>query len=202
MFLLPNRIKKYTGEGRDGEPLNIFVLDTGVEKCAEYHADRHVVKMILESAQMLCTVLGAHGVPAPYRPTHRRHPCTLWAGESLDNWSWLRSLALCLNDEYRLRFEREVDHKSAIVARELPRPPIRSRGLTEFAQALPERYAVPGDAVRAYRRYYIGQKVRLARWTKRPVPDWFLEGMRPGKKPRGCEGSQPSGFVPTTKTSI
>lgn len=161
------------GHGEMGWGLNIFVLDRDTETCARYHADRHVVKMILESAQMLCTVLNENGLPAPYRPTHRHHPCTLWAGRSLSNWLWLRGLALALNDEYRYRFESGRDHASAEVARSLPQPPIPDRGLTEFAQAMPDRYRVPADPVEAYRRFYIGEKAAFAAWTRRPVPDWF-----------------------------
>ena len=122
--------------------MNIFVLDSDVRKCARYHADQHVIKMILESTQMLCTALHRHGVDAPYKPTHRNHPCTLWAGDSLANWKWLRRLALALNDEYRYRFGDRGDHSSAVVARDLQPPPIENVGLTEFAQAMPEKYRV------------------------------------------------------------
>lgn len=156
--------------------MNIFVLDLDIRKCAEYHADQHVVKMILESTQMLCTVLNEHGVETPYRSTHVHHPCTLWAGESLSNWQWLRELALSLNDEYRYRFERSEDHGSAVVAGGLAWPPIRDTGLTSFAQAVPDAYKVPGDPVRAYRRFYIAEKARFATWTRRSIPTWFREG--------------------------
>lgn len=158
--------------------MNIFVLDTDIQTCSQYHADQHVVKMILESAQMLCTVLNKNGIRAPYRSTHVNHPCTLWAGQSLDNWRWLRDLALALNQEYGYRFDKEEDHKSALVARDLPEPPIANLGLTEFAQAMPEEYKVPGDAVAAYRRFYIGEKSRFVTWTKRPVPSWFEIGQQ------------------------
>lgn len=156
--------------------MNIFVLDTDTMNCALYHSDRHVVKMVLESAQMLCTVLHQNGIAAPYRPTHAHHPCTLWTGASLSNWIWLRNLALALNDEYRFRYGRERDHASAVIAGALPVPPIRDLGLTEFAQAMPEEYRVPGDAVTAYRRFYIKEKSGFASWTGRPVPSWFEEG--------------------------
>lgn len=157
--------------------MNIFVLDRDIRKCARYHADKHVVKMILESAQMLCTVLWKEGIEAPYKMTHVKHPCTLWAGESLGNWNWLRRLALALNDEYRYRFEKNVDHGSAVVVRGLPQPPLDDIGLTEFAQAMPEEYKVPGDPVAAYRRFYIGEKSVFAGWTRRRAPKWFLAGL-------------------------
>ena len=156
--------------------MNIFVLDKDIQTCSKYHADQHVIKMILESAQMLCTVNHQFGLQAPYKSTHAKHPCTLWAADSLENWIWLRSLALHLNEEFRYRFDRQVDHKSAIVARELPVPPIESKGLTEFAQAMPEEYRSPGNAVKAYRQFYIAEKSKFATWTKRPVPEWFKAG--------------------------
>jgi hypothetical protein len=158
--------------------VNIFVLDTDVQTCAEYHADRHVVKMILESTQMLCTVLNTLGVRSPYKSTHVNHPCTLWVGASLANWKWLRSLALYLNEEYKYRFDRRNDHKSAIVARGLVYPSIEDVGLTEFAQAMPDEYKVPGNVVAAYRQFYIAEKASFATWTKRPVPDWFSAGLQ------------------------
>jgi hypothetical protein len=158
--------------------VNIFVLDTSIEKCARYHADAHVAKMILESAQMLCTVVNESGGESPYRSTHSRHPCTLWAGRSLANWRWLRKLALALNREYRFRFGKNTDHESAVVVRGLEPPAIPDRGLTEFAQAMPGKYRVPGDAVGAYRRFYVEEKSHLARWTGRRSPLWFGEMRR------------------------
>ncbi len=157
--------------------MNIFILDRDIRKCARYHADQHVVKMILESAQMLCSVLWQHGIEAPYKKTHVKHPCTLWAGESLNNWKWLRRLALALNDEYRYRFEKAVDHESAVVARRLPQPPLKGVGLTEFVQAMPDEYKVPGDPVSAYRRFYVEEKSRFATWTRRRAPKWFRSAL-------------------------
>ncbi len=157
--------------------LNIFILDKDIIKCAEYHADQHVVKMILESAQMLCTVLHENGLEAPYRPTHAHHPCTLWTGKSLSNWRWLSGLSLALNEEFRFRFNHLRDHSSAKVIASLPEPPLEDIGLTEFAQAMPEGYRVPADAVKAYRRFYVEEKSCFATWTKRPVPGWFEEGL-------------------------
>ena len=155
--------------------MNIFVLDRDISTCARYHADQHVIKMILESAQMLCTVLQQHGLDAPYRPTHAKHPCTIWAGNSLSNWLWLRELTLALNEEYKYRYAKEADHRSAIVVRDLPLPPIEDIGLTEFAQAMPDNYKVPGDPVQAYRAFYIGEKANFAKWTRRKPPAWFIQ---------------------------
>lgn len=72
--------------------MNIFVLDEDIEKCARYHCDQHVIKMILESAQMLCTALNKKGHSTPYRSTHSNHPCVLWVEQSHDNFCWLIGL--------------------------------------------------------------------------------------------------------------
>ncbi len=158
--------------------MNIFVLDRDIETCARYHADQHVVKMILEGTQMLCTVLDGMGLRAPYKSTHPKHPCTLWTGRSLSNWLWLQKLVMALNREFRYRYRKDTDHESARIARLLPIPPIRDRGLTEFAQAMPEIYKVPGDPVSAYRNFYIGEKRSFVTWTRRRPPKWFTETFR------------------------
>ena len=71
--------------------MNIFYLDKCPHKAAELQYNKHVVKMILESAQMLCTAHHVHGDPAsvPYRQTHRYHPSTIWARENASNYEWL-----------------------------------------------------------------------------------------------------------------
>ena len=153
--------------------MNIFLLDHDIERCARYHCDQHVVKMILESMQLLCTALNKKGMETPYKSTHVKHPCVLWVEESFDNFLWLKDLTLLLNDEYRYRFDRAQDHASMRVLPLISRYRYERCGLTPFAQAMPDPYKVPGDAVSAYRRFYIGDKAHFARWTRRDVPDWF-----------------------------
>ncbi|SET14325.1 hypothetical protein SAMN05216326_11323 [Nitrosomonas marina] len=155
--------------------MNIFVLDLDIKKCARYHCDQHVSKMILESAQLLCTALNKKGFQTPYRPTHINHPCTKWIVESYDNFVWLRKLAIALNSEYRFRFNKTDDHKSISVIREISNLTYESVGLTPFAQAMPDKYKVPGNAVKAYRQFYVGEKLGFAKWTKRNIPKWVHE---------------------------
>lgn len=152
--------------------MNIFVLDSDINKCAEYHCDQHVVKMILESVQLLCTALNKKGFSTPYKSTHAKHPCVLWVERSYDNFNWLRDLTLALNREYRYRYEKNSDHKSISVLNEVSTYEYESTGLTEFAQAMPEQYKVPGDPVKAYRQFYLGDKMSFAKWTKRETPSW------------------------------
>ena len=155
--------------------MNIFILDNEIRKCAQYHCDQHVVKMILESVQMLCTALNKKGFSTPYKSTHIKHPCVLWVEESFENFSWLRKLTIALNDEYRFRFEKEVDHKSIFVLDEISNFCYDNHGLTEFAQAMPDNYKIPGNAVGAYRQFYLGEKMKFAKWTKRNIPEWTYE---------------------------
>ncbi|WP_163132624.1 pyrimidine dimer DNA glycosylase/endonuclease V [Agarivorans sp. Alg241-V36] len=153
--------------------MNIFILDQDITRCAEYHCDQHVVKMILESVQMLCTALNKKGFVTPYKSTHVNHPCVLWVEQSYDNYLWLKQLTLALNQEYRFRYNKSVDHKSIAVLNKLGEFKYPSAGLSEFAQAMPEQYKKPNNAVSAYREFYLGEKMAFAKWTKRSAPAWL-----------------------------
>lgn len=153
--------------------MNIFVLDRDIPRCARYHCDQHVSKMILESVQIVCTALRKKGFEPPYRPTHGKHPCVLWVEESYDNLEWLAELASALNREYRYRYQRENDHASIKVLRAVDGMRYARAGLTEFAQAMPDDYKVPGNAVSAYRAFYQAEKAAFATWTRRMPPPWW-----------------------------
>ena len=152
--------------------MNIFVLDKNIKSAAEYHADKHVVKMILETAQIMSAVVRISGIDEGYRLTHKNHPCTKWARESLSNYLWLYDLGFWLNIEYRYRFNHNINHKSFDVIDNLPEPNIKDIGLTPFAQAMPDQYKNV-DPVVAYRAYYNGEKKHLHKWTKRNIPFWI-----------------------------
>lgn len=153
--------------------MNIFILDKNIIKCAKFHCDQHVVKMILESVQILCTSLNKKGFTTPYKSTHINHPCVLWVEESYDNFSWLSELAFALNDEYKYRYRKTTNHSSINVLEEISKIKFESFGLTEFAQAMPDQYKVSGDAVSAYRKFYVGEKMKFAKWTRRKPPAWI-----------------------------
>lgn len=157
--------------------MNIFVLDRDIESCAYYHCDQHVVKMILESVQLLCTALNEYGFSTPYKSTHVHHPCVHWVKDSYSNFLWLVELAEALNREYRFRFAKTNDHKSMAVLALIHGGTMHypDHGLTEFVQAMPACYKIPGDAVTAYRSFYRGDKRHFARWTKRAIPQWMHE---------------------------
>lgn len=154
--------------------MNIFILDNNIERCAQYHCDKHVGKMILENVQILCTALNKQGVTTPYKSTHINHPCTLWAGQSYDNFEWLSHLAVALNSEYCWRYEKTKDHASIKVLKAIAPQRFERHGLTPFAQAMPDQYKKPNDAVAAYRQFYCKDKSGFAHWTRRETPGWFI----------------------------
>jgi hypothetical protein len=153
--------------------MNIFFLDRDSVACARLHSDQHVVKMVLETAQILCAALHRHGIAAPYKPTHAGHPCVRWAGDSLSHWRWTRSLGLALGEEYT--FRRQRIHASATVIAALPEvPDIPDLGWSDPPQAMPDIYR-QDDCVAAYRAYYAAEKANFAgkgaaRWSNRPRP--------------------------------
>ncbi|MBT8112536.1 MAG: hypothetical protein KJO47_02555, partial [Gammaproteobacteria bacterium] len=124
--------------------------------------------------QMLCTSLNKQGFQTPYKSTHIKHPCVFWVEESYSNFLWLKQLAIELNKEFIYRYDKDRDHASIKVLTEIETYIFTDKGLTEFAQAMPDNYKFKNNAVRAYRNFYRGEKARFAKWTKRPIPKWMI----------------------------
>jgi len=153
--------------------MNIFYLDRETKKCAEYHCNKHVVKMILETAQLLCATQWLFGTEAPYRLTHKNHPSTIWTRQSINNYRWLCDLGLELSYEYTHRYGKV--HKSQVIIEwcrdnepQLPKIPF-----TDPPQAMPDDCKLD-DTVEAYRNYYIKEKSSFCVWNKRDTPNWFI----------------------------
>lgn len=157
--------------------MNIFVVDTDPAIAAQSLHDKHVVKMVLESAQLLCSQFDP-GI-APYKRTHYNHSCSVWARQSLANYNWLLNHAYALCEEYTHRYGKE--HKSLAVIRwcdsnkTLLSFPEKTQ--TPFALAVPEQYRSL-DVVSAYKAYYSAEKLTNSagiaqRWTKRSRPLWL-----------------------------
>lgn len=160
--------------------MNIFILDTNPRIAAKYHNNKHVVKMILESAQMLCTAVNFMSGEqiTPYKSTHLSHPCSVWARRTLGNWLWLHELMLELNEEYKLRFNHEEDHLAVIKLRESnivdkAKSVLCNENMTKFVTAMPDYCKSPNDdVVESYRNYYMKEKKDLANW-KTAIPYWY-----------------------------
>ena len=191
--------------------MNIFYLNNDPKICAEMHLDKHVVKMILEYAQLLSTAhrvldgtvstrLSKSGRKQQYYPladerdnflysaTHVNHPSAVWVRYSYENYEWLYKLFIALLDEYTHRYGRI--HATARLINALYTPPIhipKGIGFTEPTPAMPnevkvlrevatDRYEI--DSIESYHKYYIHNKVHIAKWTKREIPLWYSEGIK------------------------
>lgn len=147
-----------------GRIMNVFAVDRDPVRAARALCDRHVVKMTLEAAQILCSAARAQlGQSAPYRATHAHHPCVLWAAARRANWEWLVRHGLALADEYGRRFGRVHRSRAVILCMARRGPAADGRRRQAFAQVMPERYR-GRDPVAAYRRYYAAEKARFATW--------------------------------------
>lgn len=153
--------------------MNIFVLDSDPIQAARMLCDKHIPKMVLETAQLLCTVYSHYDHPTPYKPTHRNHPCAVWTRTSRSNYTWVWLHGCALGDEYTHRYGKV--HKSSAIIESLRTPPIEliEHDMTPFAQCMPDEYRGP-NAVEAYRRYYMGDKSRFAKWERNcAAPYWW-----------------------------
>lgn len=164
--------------------MNIFVVDKNPRIAARSLCDKHVVKMIVEGCQMLSTIhrLGAsHIVHAPvelYKQSFVNHPCTIWARQTSENYYWLADHTHELSVEYTHRYGKvhKAHEMTEWFIRVLPMK-VPDGDLTPFAQAMPEEYKVPENAVQAYRNYYLGAKSKFAKWKFTNQPEWYTEGL-------------------------
>ena len=179
--------------------MNIFYLHDNPVTAAQMQCNVHVVKMILESAQMLST---AHRIidgemyidqtkqgrsikrwflpddreNTLYKAAHVNHPCSVWVRQNSANYMWLYNHFIALCDEYTHRYGK-VHRTDHLLREALSAPPIHiveSMIMTEPALAMPETCKLAGDAVQCYREYYETKQSQFnMSWTNRQVPNWF-----------------------------
>jgi hypothetical protein len=158
--------------------MNIFYLHSTPILAARAHCDKHVVKMVLETAQILAAVHHIHGNSAvTYKLTHANHPCVRWAAASPANYRWLQRLGYELANEYRFRYNR--DHKcEQYINGELANPPAALAILpglfSEPPKCMPDEYK-RDSVVDSYRAYYAGAKAAIAKWAYRGVPSFMVD---------------------------
>ena len=174
--------------------MNIFFLSPYPVECARFHCDKHVVKMVLETAQLLCTahhVLdGDKAMEGLYKKTHVNHPCAIWVRRSAANyyWTYILFIALCAEYNYRYRKTHKTDQKFSFKLAQFPKnlPPnmeILQTITTPPPQCMPDYCKVTSyndvtevDAtVEAYRNYYLCEKDHLLSYTRRDEPEWMKE---------------------------
>jgi hypothetical protein len=159
--------------------MNIFFLDFDARRAAEAHCDKHVVKMILETAQLLYSahwLTDESQVPLnAYRKTHGNHPCAIWTRESLSNYIWLCELGLALCAEFTFRYggvHKTQAHLEWLAAHP---PALPEHGITEIRLAMPPEYKRP-NPVEAYRTFYRDNKLGvrgIVGYTRRPWPSFL-----------------------------
>jgi len=180
--------------------VNIFFLDYEPQRCAEYHCDKHVVKMIIEYAQLMSTAhrlldgrqytennkgrmikrwkLNDNREGIIYKASHINHPSAIWTRQDASHYTWLLTMWKHLLKEYTYRYGKQ--HKTGELEFALSRLPlnipIKSLTIEEPPQAMPEDCKTNG-AVNAYRQYYILKKNGFARWTNREIPRWYSDGI-------------------------
>jgi len=176
--------------------MNIFAVDSSPIVSAQSLVDRHVVKMILETAQLLSTahrvVDGSETIEKSkvgrkikrwklsdnretklYLATHINHPSSIWCRASNNNYNWLYIHFLELLREYTYRYNKI--HKCSFLVDVLKTPPcnITIGPKTSVTATMPDVYKIRGNSVESYRNYYRLGKAHLHKWTNRTPPDWI-----------------------------
>jgi hypothetical protein len=151
--------------------MNIFYVDRDPVVAAQQLVDKHVVKMPLETAQLLCSAF-PQGV-APYRRTHYNHPSAVWTRQSKSNYKWLIKHGIALCDEYTKRYGKQ--HKSNIVILwcrdNIDKIEWGEDFFTDPPTCMPDECKI-GDSVESYREYYRKHKSYIYRWTNSERPQW------------------------------
>jgi len=187
--------------------MNIFYLDKDPIEAAKQSCDKHVVKMIVESAQMLSTahrmIDGKEYIDKTkagrkikrwkhpnsnmektlYKACHTGHPSTVWVMESAYNYHWLYRHMMALNTEFKMRYGHILDHKTVQLLEGVLMYPPKNISLNTIATdpppAMPDYCKVKGDSVASYRKYYIYEKQRFATWkSPSTVPAWYIDGVK------------------------
>lgn len=174
--------------------MNIFYLDNDPTIAAQMHCDKHVVKMILETAQLLSTAhrlldgtqyidsssgrkikrwkLNGINDSLLYKATHINHPSNVWVRETSGNYEWTYNLFVALCDEYTFRYGKThlTDTKLRAALKNIPKN-ILNKQKTIIPQCMPNHCARL-NPVSGYRNYYITEKKSMLKYTKRNVPSW------------------------------
>jgi len=181
--------------------MNIFVLSNDPAKAAQMQCDRHIIKMTLESAQMLSTahrVLDgdqirqrsksglrhvttyrhpdSHLDQVLYKSVHVNHPCTVWTRQSSANYNWhyQHFIALCNEFTYRYGKIHKTDRQLRFVLARLPENIPQSSEFTPMPLAMFDECKVSDNVVECYRNYYQTKQNKFnVQWTRRHAPDWF-----------------------------
>ena len=192
--------------------MNIFYLHKDPTTAAKWHVDKHVVKMIVEYAQLLSTAkrmldgieytdysknnrkIKRYRLENPnhdkviYKACHYNHPSAVWVRENKLHYQWLYRLFKKLGHEYTHRYGKV--HSTNVLLNQLLETPPNNIPVTDWKDPPPamKHYPdciVPGDSIQSYKNYYIVAKAYFAKWSKRETPKWFQEGIEQMQTPIG-----------------
>ena len=183
--------------------MNIFVTDRCPIQSARNLPDKHIVKMPLETCQMLSIIYSDwyYGVGKlyksdgkPYRTAHgafRNHPCTQWAAANQYNLAWLIRHGYALCHEYNLRYGKvhtcldvisqaeRIYHKSF----DIILLSYASRLVTDFTRAMPEsiKFDTTIDTITAYKQYLNTKPWLATNYLRIPSrkPSFIITPMKP-----------------------
>jgi hypothetical protein len=172
--------------------MNIFVTHESPYKSAQVLPDKHIVKMPLETCQMLSIVASekwghgygtlpkADGTPyATEKGAFRNHPCTVWANETVANSRWLIRHGLALCEEYSNRYKKIHSCLATLAyANKLfPFDAAHRTELTPFARAMPDEYKLDTSisTFDAYKMYIASKPWVCDNYLRLPErkPDWI-----------------------------
>ena len=158
--------------------MNLFFIDRCPIKSAQQLCDKHVVKMVLETAQMCSTALHEwdEALISTYKSAYKNHPMTVWVRENMPNFYWALTHGLAIGKEYTHRYGKH--HKSTAVLLEMRDTFMDEHDHYKFytppPQCMPDEYKHE-DTVTAYRNYYFGAKKSFAKWAYSDTPDWWIQ---------------------------
>ena len=152
--------------------MNIFFLDKDPVKAAQLQCDKHVVKMVLETAQMVSTAVRNQGHDVGYLLAYPKHPMTIWVNKTNDNFAWALEHGLALGEEYTHRYNKI--HASHTMLLDIQKLGItgNSNYMTTPPQCMPDEYKKI-SYVDAYQNYYVNAKKHFARYTNRKPPKFM-----------------------------
>jgi len=165
--------------------MQIYYTDNDPAKCAANLPDALTNKILVEVAQILCTVCHKHGIDAPYKPTHENHPFVKWANKSVHNWNWLWRYARCLNQEWQTAYNKSHGHNSWSVVYFLDPPPELSGKpfskppVIMLANTKAWELLLTEEQYQKYLNWKVnnwkreGKNKRLYSWTNRPMPTFI-----------------------------
>ncbi len=157
--------------------MNIFVTNAATYLAVRDLDDKRLVKMVLETCQILSTVMTLRGAEGPYKPTHKNHPCTIWANDPV-NFHWLVVYFLYICQEYTYRFNKvhacfRFINLFKDYSDELFKIEVIVDGPMEFVNCT--KFKDEADTVLAYRLALVDKWAndkRPPKWTKRKKPEW------------------------------